>query len=1489
MATPKIDRQPPTRIFEHYVLTKTISNETTLTPVRDSVFELIPGINVLTSSYGYDLVSDLTEIGFNFEFDEKTYTKMCISTQGWFALASPTATSSNQVQDQVFYFTGSWPGVKYLNSHIKEDNTTDSVLCCPWFGTQDMIVNDAAYARDDNRLILSASKLDWVKSGLVPPPNLWNQTFFGTRIFREHGSPEGRKTIIRWSSTDYSKTTTLRYEAVVYENGKIEFRYAPHDRYKKSITQSTLNNGLATCGIFSSGIRRFRDFAHELGYKIQQRTRYKYGGATYVSAFFDSGTVISAAHPLARTVARPYAWRMTSNDNWPAQGNMGAMFTFSPPMNRRRVLPRKELRKLDTNLKHPQNSRPNSIARPSMFDDRETPVFVDNVTVNYPTTLPRFFGETSPETLARQDLFVGQDKDFDVTGSISKNCIDGYVGQIIHNKTITPFNEHSHTILSSGSHEDIFYVSGSEGFTGITSDPLWSKQQIRLTLPVNNTTQLLATTASILYYNSANKMWLIPQNSYTASLKGDGTYTSFVPPHHHQWLRDGRVIEDHRGFGPIGNYLGSGSIFHRDDSWIFTDPLYDLNPYTAPILGSDTYVNAPFSRRNALNAIERFYDRSVCVHPAYEARIEETIDLNISQPFLIEKAIIELPIACGDSWFNDKTTSFLPLHHSHQEQIYDPPYNLYPATAEYGTSGSFDFAGPGLTVALFNQVKTGAERRWPIQQEAPTWDVSRLQHNIRRDNSTRRDLILSATITHINDMTTELVLSNFPPHTATYQMRPTGWLSYSSEPTFVINPTTTSSYTFTGSIALKTDAAISNGVIVRYVLGGHAGFGDGLSNGQQIITGALQPEYIHLFDSTASYAPWSTSADQWGRWNGKGYRDYTSIRIAYIDPIGRGATGFEPSGRSIFGKEYVSITQSSLVKNPFHLTGSAYDALVTRCEAAGIKISAVAAIPFMSHDKSPYLVMPGDKLVLAFAKSRPYIYHGSRASGSFRNVLAVTHSGSATHDVQLITGAINITLFGTFLRESAEYNNTPSQLSCPIFENICDEPVLDQFDVPYADELIGTIYDDYVTGSLINVVRTADNRSKYIISASLPCGRVFSKYLADFQQVPDLSAHEIFANPSKNFRLQPWFERVGNARIISHVDNTERFWDSMMPSIKECWNADGTYLFVSDADSGAGIGDIDRINSGSTAFTYLFDHYVISVFEDEALQNVNWLMSFPYEPRYATASRQKNVEKSFIAEKSFDGGGTVTSITPRQLDKLMPIIGYTRKPSNVQLSFDVFGDAMENQFKGSYVATGSMNIDDIARVLFGFGDRNYRMYTDDTPLSSDPRYCTHAPDFKQRNFSATVVATFFYSYVFKPIIRGWKYGVYSGIAAYSKAYFRRNRYGQFRDMLEQRLFTTYYFENVAINTSYTRKNSYKTPLQKQKSGIQAGPVEVRFLDYNGRTTDPLKTWSQNLDRTCTSSLPFFDGLSVNRPPIDPTTLNLSTFIASGDSFGNIFV
>lgn len=110
-------------------------------------------------------------------------------------------------------------------------------------------------------------------------------------------------------------------------------------------------------------------------------------------------------------------------------------------------------------------------------------------------------------------------------------------------------------------------------------------------------------------------------------------------------------------------------------------------------------------------------------------------------------------------------------------------------------------------------------------------------------------------------------------------------------------------------------------------------------------------------------------------------------------------------------------------------------------------------------------------------------------------------------------------------------------------------------------------------------------------------------------------------------------------------------------------------------------------------------------------------------------------------------------------------------------------------------------------------------------------------------------------------IRGWRHGVLSGFPLRTTAVFRRDRFGQFRDMLEQRLDTKFFTSgSTGINTT-------------------TSPVNVRFVDSDDRITAPEYTLSSNLSFECTSSLPFFDGEVRNREePIVLASTNQSVVV-----------
>ncbi|MBK23603.1 MAG: hypothetical protein CME70_06310 [Halobacteriovorax sp.] len=99
-----------------------------------------------------------------------------------------------------------------------------------------------------------------------------------------------------------------------------------------------------------------------------------------------------------------------------------------------------------------------------------------------------------------------------------------------------------------------------------------------------------------------------------------------------------------------------------------------------------------------------------------------------------------------------------------------------------------------------------------------------------------------------------------------------------------------------------------------------------------------------------------------------------------------------------------------------------------------------------------------------------------------------------------------------------------------------------------------------------------------------------------------------------------------------------------------------------------------------------------------------------------------------------------------------------------------------------------------------------------------------------------------------PEIRGWKYGLISALPLNSNAVFRSDTFGQYRDMIEQRLDA-----RLFITTG------------KSKNPVTAAPVTCKFINPAGDLLDPILTQAQNISSVFTSSLPYFDdGIPRNR-------------------------
>jgi hypothetical protein len=151
-----------------------------------------------------------------------------------------------------------------------------------------------------------------------------------------------------------------------------------------------------------------------------------------------------------------------------------------------------------------------------------------------------------------------------------------------------------------------------------------------------------------------------------------------------------------------------------------------------------------------------------------------------------------------------------------------------------------------------------------------------------------------------------------------------------------------------------------------------------------------------------------------------------------------------------------------------------------------------------------------------------------------------------------------------------------------------------------------------------------------------------------------------------------------------------------------------------------------------------------------------------------------------------------------------------------------------------------------------------------------------------------------------PIIRGWRYGLIDGNPHYTSAVFRRDRFGQFRDMLEQRINSTTILDakNSPINylgdvetpamplppdvVSFLGTNEFGETL---KEGTIFRPVTVSFVKQSISPENkliypsvlPTNTWSSNLSMYATSSLPYFDDIGRNRSKLPDVVLNTSYY------------
>lgn len=259
--------------------------------------------------------------------------------------------------------------------------------------------------------------------------------------------------------------------------------------------------------------------------------------------------------------------------------------------------------------------------------------------------------------------------------------------------------------------------------------------------------------------------------------------------------------------------------------------------------------------------------------------------------------------------------------------------------------------------------------------------------------------------------------------------------------------------------------------------------------------------------------------------------------------------------------------------------------------------------------------------------------------------------------------------------------------------------------------------------------------------------------------------------------------------------NDERFFDSLVPDPAE--------LTI--------LNDKQVVGAGVNSIT--FGHYIESIGETTEIYDNDWVFAFPFEPKYSSLKRIINPFK--ILKGTIDTAGA-------QPDP--PILN---KKSTLRQSIN--DDTIIHLTEVGTAGTGSGDFaraktEDKIKHYYGIGD-----------------FISGTVNYVKFNRTSATVAEGEGS-----ILRGWKYGLINGLPQYSKIIFRRNRYGQFRDMLEQRMDTKFFS---------TTKN---------ENVLLSSPVRVFFSASNGSKKPYQTTNSSNMSFEATSSIPYFDGIFKNR-------------------------
>ncbi len=576
------------------------------------------------------------------------------------------------------------------------------------------------------------------------------------------------------------------------------------------------------------------------------------------------------------------------------------------------------------------------------------------------------------------------------------------------------------------------------------------------------------------------------------------------------------------------------------------------------------------------------------------------------------------------------------------------------------------------------------------------------------------------------------------------------------------------------------------------------------SSSNQTFTGTLKFQLEpRISNGVTSLGFFCVPGDYASYGQNRGDKLRNSFAIA-VNPFGRSMRG-NAAGRSVFGKEFSTPDADGI-------------SALARFFPAGIgSFCDVYLYNYEQTAISPYILFPQDKLVLSVSKYRACVSQ-SAVDGTVPFNFNANMNLNRAHDIFMDSGTVKITMYGSMVREATEFHDTlNSRLDTNAVHEMIHNVIVDEWDIGSNQEFTGSLNAQFMTG-------TTDT---FLDRPASP----FQWSRRQFIDTTDFDPRNTFPSIFASDQAIQYWEKAQFFRNSQFRSENEQYYDSMIPRFDEIFRKEG---------SGAPYNAV--VGSGDMLITLDFIDFVTVGFTV-----TDWTRSFPFEPKYSSLIRTKLVDKvtSRYNTSGFFGGSTrLSTLSPvdgKIAIEMSPPTGSAPAADGTTLGYHIYSDSINGNFSG-------LQYTDLIKVLYASGDwNNIRSGSTWTGFSEEQVNSyygsTCRPYFRRRTIDGTAPPYGYGGKVLRgAIIRGWKYGMLNGFEVHSKAIFRRDHYGQLRDMLEQRLDAKFH----------------------NGSSVLASPVNIKFIGTNGATVKPENTFSSNLNFEATSSLPYFDGIVRNR-------------------------